>query len=188
MHWRRLGLIGSLLVVAAGLGLWRWNTWLEHSQDIPIRAASQRYGIEPALIKAVVWRESHFHPSARGRVGELGLMQLRAAAAFEWAQAERVSGFVHEECLDPKTNTLAGTWYLRKLLKRYARTDNPLPYALADYNAGRQNVLKWNSGPAQTNSAAFLGQIRFPGTRAYVLSVLRRYERYRPEFSSSRSS
>jgi len=58
--------------------------------------------------------------------------------------------------------------------------DDPLPYALADYNAGRGNVLKWNQGAAATNSAAFARQIGFPGTRDYVRSVLRRYAHYQP--------
>jgi hypothetical protein len=40
-------------------------------------------------------------------------------------------------------------------------------------------VLKWRSGIAATNSEAFLGQITFPGTRAYVQSVLERREYYR---------
>jgi soluble lytic murein transglycosylase-like protein len=53
-----------------------------------------------------------------------------------------------------------------------------LPYALADYNAGRGNVLKWRTGSAMTNSQAFMNQIAFPGTRAYVKSILRRYEHY----------
>ena len=64
-------------------------------------------------------------------------------------------------------------------MRRYAQADNPLPYALADYNAGRGNVLKWKQGAAATNSAAFIGQIGFPGTRDYVRSVMRRYVRYR---------
>jgi len=38
-----------------------------------------------------------------------------------------------------------------------------LPYALADYNAGRANVLKWRNGSAMTNSAALIDQIGFPG-------------------------
>ncbi len=167
----------------AGVALyWWWQSRLEHSQDRPIRAAARRYGLEPALIKAVVWRESRFNPQARGRARELGLMQLQEEAAQEWAYAEHIDGFVHEDCLDPRTNTLAGAWYLKKLLARYARTDDPLPYALADYNAGRGNVLRWNYGAAATNSAAFLDQIGFPGTREYVDSVLRRYARYRPVF------
>jgi len=106
-------------------------------------------------------------------------MQLQEAAAQEWADAEHITSFEHEHCLDPVTNTLAGTWYLKKLLKRYAQTDDPLPYVLADYNAGRGNVLKWNTGPAATNSALFIQQIRFPGTRGYVQTIIRRRNFYR---------
>lgn len=151
---------------------------MEHSQDAAIRAASFRYGVPIALIKAVVWRESRFNPNARGGAGELGLMQIQEDAAREWAEAEHVKNFDHAQCLDPGTNTLAGTWYLRKLLKRYTRTDDPIPYALADYNAGRANVLKWNSGAGATNSAVFISQIGFPGTKDYVDSVMAKYERY----------
>lgn len=182
-HRLRLILILLLVFLAGGpAAYWWWQGWLERSQDGPIRVAARRYGVEPALVKAIVWRESHFHPRARGRAQEIGLMQLRDAAAQEWADAEHLAGFAHEHCFDPATNTLAGTWYLRKLLKRYALTDNPLPYALADYNAGRANVLKWNSGAAATNSAVFALQIGFPGTKDYVQSVMRRYARYRPVF------
>jgi soluble lytic murein transglycosylase len=179
-RWLRLVLVVFLLGGPAAY--WWWQARLERSQDGPIRAAAGRYGVEPALVKAIVWRESRFHPQVRGRAGEIGLMQIRDAAAREWAGAEHLQDFEHEQCFDPGTNTLAGTWYLRKLLRRYAQTDNPLPYALADYNAGRGNVLKWNQGAAATNSGAFVEQISFPGTRDYVRSVTRRYARYQPVF------
>ena len=182
-HWRRLLLVLFMVMLAClAAACWWWQGWLERSQDIPIRAAARRYKVEPALVKAVVWRESRFHPQARGRAQEIGLMQIRETAAQEWADAEHLEGFAHEQCLDPATNTLAGTWYLKKLLKRYARTDNPVPYALADYNAGRGNVLKWISGSAATNSAAFTAHIGFPGTREYVKSVMQRHARYQPDF------
>jgi soluble lytic murein transglycosylase len=155
---------------------------LERSQDGPIRAAAQRYGVQPALVKAVVWRESRFNPRARGRAQEIGLMQLQETAAQEWADAEGLGRFEHEHCLDSRTNTLAGAWYLRKLLRRYTRTDDPLPYALADFNAGRANVLKWNYGRGATNSAAFIEQIGFPATKAYVKAVVARYNGYRASF------
>lgn len=169
----------ALLVLSGGIFYWWRQGWLERSQDVPIWAAAGRYGLEPALVKAVVWRESRFDPSVRGRVGEIGLMQLQEDAAREWADAEHIAGFLHEHCFDPRTNTLAGTWYLRKLLRRYSQTDNPAAYALADYNAGRGNVLKWCKGEAATNSAAFVEAIGFPGTRAYVQAVLKRYQGYR---------
>ena len=161
---------------------WRWASQLERSQDGPIRAAAALYGVEPALVKAVVWRESRFNPQVRGRAREIGLMQLMEESAQEWADHENITGFVHEHCFDPRTNTLAGTWYLRKLLRRYRQTDNPIPYALADYNAGRGNVIKWNHGAAATNSARFVDQIGFPATRDYVLKVMARADEYRGEF------
>jgi soluble lytic murein transglycosylase len=180
VNWRFL--LFLLLLLAGTGGYWWWYEWRDHSQDVPILAAARRYGVEPALVKAVVWRESRFHPGRRGRAGEFGLMQIRPVAASEWARTERVPGYTADTLLNPATNTLAGAWYLQKLLKRYAQTDNPLPFALADYNAGRANVLKWDRGPAATNSALFMNQIAFPGTKAYIRSVMQRFDHYRPIF------
>jgi soluble lytic murein transglycosylase len=181
-RWRTF-FLGAVLIPAAIFAVWQWSEWrLDHSQDVPIRAAARRYGLEPALVKAVVWQESRFHPEARGRAGEIGLMQLMENTAQEWADSEKIANFSHEHCFDPATNTLAGTYYLNKVLKRYRTTDNPLPYALADFNAGRANVLRWNQGEAATNSAAFMEAITFPGTRKYVISVMRRFDYYRPIF------
>lgn len=109
-------------------------------------------------------------------------MQIMESAALDWASAEKIELFEHEQLFDPGTNTLAGAWYLKRLLKRYSQTDNPIPYALADYNAGRGNVLKWISGAASTNSEMFIQQIGFPGTSNYVRAVMGRIENYRADF------
>jgi soluble lytic murein transglycosylase len=182
VKWRQAPLIVLLLLLGGVMMYLRWQGRRERSQDAPIRAAASRYSVDPALVKAIVWRESRFNPRVRGTAQEIGLMQIRDEAANEWANAEHLSNFVHEHCLDPGTNTLAGTWYLRKLMRRYSRTDNPIPYALADYNAGRGNVLKWNSGAAATNSEAFIAQIGFNGTRQYVQEVMQRRDHYRSSF------
>jgi soluble lytic murein transglycosylase len=163
----------------------RCREYNEHSQDQNIAAAAQRYGVAPSLVKAIVWRESRFNPHAHGRAGEIGLMQIRDAAANEWAQAEKLPLFSHSDLYDPAKNTMAGTWYLRKLLRRYGNTDNPPAYALADYNAGRTHVLRWNKGAASTNSTVFLKQMDFGGTRDYVNAILKREARYRKQFSGS---
>jgi soluble lytic murein transglycosylase len=178
-------LLGLLLLAGAGAAFlaWWWGERLEHSQDAPILAAARRYGLDPALIKAVVWRESAFNPQARGRAGEVGLMQVTDAAAQEWAEAERVYPLPESHLLDPRTNTLAGAWYLRKLLRRYPQADNPVVFALADYNAGRGNVLKWMKGPATTNALEFASQFGFPTTRDYVEQVTHRRQHYAGDFS-----
>ena len=166
--------------LALGLAAyWGWEHQRERRFDALIVAAARRYQVDPALVKAVIWQESRFDPDARGGKGELGLMQIRDDAAAEWAEAAHVSRFEHRACLNPATNTLAGAWYLSKLLQRYKETDNPAVYALADYNAGRGNVLKWIHGAAATNSQTFLEQMDFPSTRAYVRAILSRAKHYR---------
>lgn len=175
-------LFGIIFLGAVAWWFDRTRTYREHSQDAVILAAAGKHGVHPALIKAVVWRESWFNPRAKGRSGEIGLMQIMAATGSDWAAAERVRAFVQDRLFDTQMNTECGAWYLRKLLNRYARTDNPLPYALAAYNAGPGNVTKWAKGAASTNSALFVREIGFPMTRDYVTSVMKRFERYAKVF------
>jgi soluble lytic murein transglycosylase len=179
----RLVLALALVLLCAWFAA-RWRrARIESSQDANILAAAQKHGVDPALIKAVIWRESKFDPHARGTKGETGLMQIMDLTAREWADAQRLKIFAPVMLRDPKRNIDCGTWYLRKLLPRYARTDNPVPYALADYNAGRGNVLKWMKDEAVTNSAVFIERIGFPSTQAYVRAVMERRENYAEQFA-----
>jgi soluble lytic murein transglycosylase len=174
------GLRNILLVVLVSALAWKgWHYWREHRFDSIIALAAKHYGMDPALIRSVIWRESDFDPDARGRSGELGLMQIRDTAAMEWAAAEHVKGFDHSDCLNPLTNVLAGTWYLRKMTRHFPKADNPLTFGLAEYNAGRGNVLKWLADTDPTNSAEFMDQIGFAGTRAYVRAILEHYKESR---------
>jgi soluble lytic murein transglycosylase len=170
------GIVGFCLYLG-----WFWKIRPRHRYDEFIRVAARRYNIDPALIKAVIWQESRFDRWARGKAGEIGLMQVCEPAALEWADAEKFSAFDHEEITDPQKNILCGSFYLSKLLKRYDKTDNPIPYALADYNAGRTHVLRWNKGAAKTNSALFLAQMDYPGTRQYALNIMKQYEVYKKD-------
>jgi soluble lytic murein transglycosylase len=165
-----------LLAVIGFIVVEGWLYWREHRFDSAIAQAAQRYQLDPALIRAVIWRESGFHPGARGRAGELGLMQIREPAAQEWASAEHIKDFDFKSCRDPLTNVLAGTWYLKRDLRHYSQADDPLPFGLAEYNAGRGNVLKWLAGDSATNSAAFIERIGFPGTKDYVQKIMQRYK------------
>src|SRR5207248_198710 len=130
------------VIVLVTFGIYWHREWRERRYDGQIRRAASRYQIDPALIKAVIWRESRFDARARGKAGEIGLMQVRDMAGFEWADHEKIKTFSEEQLYDPETNIMAGSWYLSKLMKRYRAADNPLPYGLADYNAGRSHVLR----------------------------------------------
>ena len=175
-------LLGIILLGALAWWMDRWRTYHEHSHDSAILAAAAKHHVHPGLIKAVVWRESWFNPRAKGRSGEIGLMQIMKETGSDWAAHERVRLYLHDRLYDPAKNTECGAWYMKRLLARYQRTDNPLPYALAAYNAGPGNVDKWRTGAAATNASAFIRQIRFPATKDYVLSVMKRFNRYATEF------
>lgn len=179
---RRWIFILVLVLAFDGAALWFWRQHKERRFNPLIREAALKYQLPPALVKAVIWKESDFDPNAVGKAGEIGLMQLMDEAAHEWAGSMHLTGFAHEHVFDPRTNTLAGAYYLSKVMRRYPTTDDPVTYALADYNAGRGNVLKWMTGPARTNSAAFRAQIGFPSTRAYVDAIRQRYAEYRTDF------
>ena len=181
MRTRLFFALAVVMAIAILAGKWR-RDHLESSQDKNILLSARKHGVDPALIKAVIWRESRFHPEARGGKREVGLMQIMEDTGREWAGAQHVTLFSESDLLDPARNIECGTWYLRKLLGRYQQTDDPVPYALADYNAGRGNVLKWMKESGATNSADFLASIGFPSTRAYVHAVMERRQRYTEEF------
>jgi len=176
-YWLKWLLV--LIIIDIFVFLWWAGNKKERQYDKMIQNAAIEFDVEFALIKAVIWQESRFNEKAIGQAGEIGLMQLMELAAFEWADKKAIEDFEHSHVFDPNTNILAGTYYLKTRIARYKHTDNPLPFALADYNAGRANVLRWSKDKARTNSANFINNIDFPGTRKYINQVSRRREQYR---------
>ena len=80
-----------------------------------------------------------------------------------WAKANKIEDFNDDDLYDPETNIRVGTWYLNRALKRWSQTDDPVTFALAEYNAGRSNALKW------VDPLAPLRSHRFP--RSHHLSL-----------------
>lgn len=161
--------------------------------DDLIAQAAARHGVSPSLVKAVVWRESRFQPGMRGADGERGLMQITEAAATDWVLAEKIETFVPTDLFDPKTNLDAGTWYLARALRHWGAKDDPVPFALAEYNAGRSRVNRWVRDSAEVGepTAERLREaMDFPSTREYVRSIIERHRLYleRGEFGENTSS
>lgn len=148
--------------------------------DALIREIAAQHKVDPMLVKAIVWRESRFDAHKFGSAGERGLMQVTERAAKEWVQENRVENFRVEELFDPKVNVQAGTWYLARALGHWRQQTDPVPFALAEYNAGASRAQRWAGAeagaiPPQT----FRDNIDFPGTRKYVDSIIARYDFYR---------
>jgi len=153
-----------------------------HRYDALIVHVGKKYGVDPMLIKAVIWRESTFRPDKVGKDGERGLMQVMEAAAADWARETKRPTFVPADLFSPQVNIEAGTWYLKKALEHYAGKDDPATFALAEYNAGKSRVDKWlvdtNQGSSVT-AGDLRDSISFPGTRDYVDVIIDRYHFYK---------
>ena len=145
-----------------------------HRYDEFITQAGRKYGVDARLISAVIWQESRFHPDRIGTKNEVGLMQVTDAAAAEWAKAQEIPAFRREMLFDPATNIDAGTWYLARALRRWKHCPDPVPFALAEYNAGRSNARRW-AKISGTDAKLFWESITYPTTKQYVERILKRY-------------
>ena len=149
--------------------------------DPLIRDAARKHNVDPLLVKAVVWRESDFHPDKVGTSGERGLMQVGEAAAADWARINKVQTFTSTDLFSPGTNLEVGTWYLARALQRWSSKDDPIPFALAEYNAGKRRVDRWiersKQGDAATSDDLWM-HMDFPTTRAYIETITRRRSYY----------
>jgi hypothetical protein len=123
-------------------------------EDLIVKA-SERYRVDPALVKAVIKAESNFNHRAVSPVGARGLMQLMPATA---------ATLQVEDSFHPESNIDGGVRYLRYLMNLFSGN---LPLVLAAYNAGENTVLRYNN--------------RIPPyqeTRTYVRRVLDYYDKY----------
>jgi soluble lytic murein transglycosylase len=152
-----------------------------HHYDRLIRSVALEHHLDPMLVKAVVWRESRFDPKKHGSHGERGLMQVSERAAYEWARENKIAGFNANQLFEPKTNLEAGTWYLHRAMEHWTHQSDPIPFALAEYNAGASRVQRWSGGNglAEIPERQFLQKIDFPATRRYVESIIDRYNFYK---------
>jgi soluble lytic murein transglycosylase len=148
-------------------------------EDI-IRQQAHDKDLDPALIAAVIYAESHFRDGQTSAAGAEGLMQLTPATARYIAHKSGGTQFVVDDLATPQVNIAYGAYYLRYLLRRYG--DNQT-FALAAYNAGEGNVDRWIAAAQSRDRAMTIAAIPYAETRAYVRRVLTVRGQYRRSYA-----
>jgi hypothetical protein len=95
-----------------------------------IDASARSFGLEPALLHAVIRVESNYNPAALSPKGAVGLMQLMPGTSERFGVADPWR---------PHDNIRGGARYLSQLLTLF---DQDLALALAAYNAGEEAVMR----------------------------------------------
>ncbi|MFA7253624.1 MAG: lytic transglycosylase domain-containing protein [Patescibacteria group bacterium] len=98
---------------------------------------SKTYGVDPALVAAVILQESNYNPNAVSPVGAQGLMQFMPGTAATMAKEV---GLKKYDIFDPETSINFGAAHLRDLLTKY---NGNVDAALAAYNNGTGSVDSW---------------------------------------------
>jgi len=122
---------------------------------IEIAAAAHAYGVDQALVRAIIHAESDYNPNAVSNKGAQGLMQLMPGTA---------SRFGVQNPFAAADNINGGVQYLSFLSKRY---NGDVRLVAAAYNAGEGNVDRYGGVPP------------FAETQRYVDRVGTLEERYR---------
>ena len=113
-----------------------------------VETASRAYGVDGALVHAVIFAESSYNPLAVSPQGATGLMQLMPETARRYGV---------RDAFDPVQNIHAGVRLLRDLLALF---NGDVELAIAAYNAGANAVIRaGNRIPPHLETTAYVPKV-----------------------------
>ena len=146
-----IGLVVALIAATTAIGdsthgqtpVWmpesvgRWSPLFEQ--------ASERHGVDPALLSIVTLVESLGDPESVSSWGAIGLMQIMPATAEKIAAERGIDNFDVETLRDPVTNVDFGAWYLARQIADFgdgSLSAETVTRAAAAYNGGPKRLRR----------------------------------------------
>lgn len=140
-----------------------------------IEQAAFDYNFDPLLIYSLIRQESFFEGFIVSSAGAKGLMQIMSATGEEIAEILRwPPDYQESDLYRPVINIRMGTSYLSRMRTFF---EGDIFAALAAYNAGPGNVLRWIE-KANNDPDLFLETIPFEETRRYLRNIYTFYRIY----------
>ncbi|PTR26290.1 soluble lytic murein transglycosylase-like protein [Luteibacter sp. OK325] len=112
-----------------------------------ISSASTEFGVDEALLRAIIHAESAFNPRALSVAGAQGLMQLIPGTARDMGVLD---------AFDANQNIRGGARYLAMLLRNFNGNER---LAAAAYNAGPGAVQKYNGVPPYDETQVYVERV-----------------------------
>jgi hypothetical protein len=121
---------------------------MPESLRLLVNTISKNYGVDPALVHAVMKTESNFNRFAVSKKGALGLMQLIPDTGRRYGV---------RDFFDPAQNVDGGVQHLKFLLEKF---NGNLDLSLAAYNAGENLVERLGRIPPIPETKNYVRKIR----------------------------
>ncbi len=153
------------------------KTFIEKNFIYPLRyeeiicESSDYYGLDRALVFAVVKVESSFNKDAKSSKGAIGLMQITPRTAKYIAKLMKIENY---DLTDEQTNVWFGCFYLKYLIDKFENIET----AICAYNAGEGNVALWLNNKEYSKDSKTLFNIPFAETDNYLIKFRKTYKKY----------
>ena len=160
-----LALLIIFIIILTAIAALRYlfpRTYIKYIEDY-----SGEFGVDTALVLALIKAESNFSPDAVSSANAKGLMQL-TDETFEFCNDSLKADMGN--IFDPKENLRAGIWYISYLIERY---NGEYKNALAAYNAGATNVDRWLDDSRYSSNGKTLTEIPFGETYRHTQKITR---------------
>jgi soluble lytic murein transglycosylase len=145
-----------------------------------IQKYSSQHNLDRYLVSALMAQESTFVPDVRSSANAVGLMQLMAPTARQYARRMKIP-YSSRLLTNPDANVRIGTAYLADKIREFGGVH----LALASYNAGETAVRRWIAErPDVSDRDEFIDDIPYPETQNYVKRILGTAEDYRRLYGS----